>query len=62
MGMGFAFISVGMLIGTPITGAVLDAAGFKYIWIYGGTLTGFGSCFILLARFAQGGWQLMKKV
>ena len=62
MGMGFAFVSVGMLIGTPITGAILDAAGFKYVWIFGGTLTCFGSGFIMLARFAQGGWALRVKV
>lgn len=62
MGMGFAVTSIGMLMGTPITGAILDASSFKYVWIFGGTLTCVGSSFIGLARFAQSGWELRKKV
>ncbi|KAK3724164.1 hypothetical protein LTR37_001288 [Vermiconidia calcicola] len=62
MGMGFAFVSIGMLIGTPITGAILAASSFKAIWAFGGSLTLLGSVFILLARFAQGCWKLKVKV
>ena len=62
MGMGFAFVSIGMLVGTPITGAILDASGFNYVWIFGGTLSTFGAIFTMLCRFAQGGWKLRKKV
>ena len=62
MGMGFAFVSVGILVGAPITGAILDAAGFKYVWIFGGTLSIFGAFFTLLCRFAQSEWKLAKKV
>lgn len=62
MGMGFAFVSVGMLIGTPITGAILQASGFKYIWVFGGTFMCVGSIFLALSRFAQGGWAWWVKV
>lgn len=62
MGMGFAFVSVGILTGTPITGAILDNYGFKYVWIFGGTFLTFGSFILALARFAQGGWKLWVKV
>lgn len=62
MGMGFAFVSIGLLIGTPITGAILQASGFNAIWIYGGTFMCVGSIFMMLARFAQGGWAMWVKV
>jgi MFS family permease len=64
MGMGFAFASFGMLMGTPISGAILDSTGgkFEYVWIFGGTLTVVGSLFILACRVAQGGTKLIKKV
>ena len=62
MGMGFAFVSVGMLVGTPICGAILKVAGFKYVWVFGGTMACFGACFIFMSRMAQSGWVLWKKV
>jgi predicted MFS family arabinose efflux permease len=62
MGMGFAFVSLGMLCGTPITGAILNASSFKYVWVFGGTLMLIGSIFIILARFAQGNWKFLVKV
>lgn len=62
MGMGFAFVSVGMLVGTPITGTILDSYGFNAIWIFGGTFMCVGSVFFTLSRFAQGGWAMWVKV
>lgn len=62
MGMGFAVVAFGILVGTPITGAILQSAGFKYIWIYGGTMLVVGSTFIALARLTQGKWKLWIKV
>ena len=62
MGMGFAFVSFGMLVGTPICGAILKVAGFKYVWVFGGTMGCFGACFIFMSRMAQSGWVLWKKV
>ncbi|PVI04849.1 MFS general substrate transporter [Periconia macrospinosa] len=39
MGQCFACVSIGLLIGTPIGGAILDTkSGFTGTWIYGGVL------------------------
>lgn len=62
MGMGFAVVSIGMLIGTPITGAILDKAGFTAVWAFGGSFAILGSIFMSLARFAQANWKLIEKV
>jgi hypothetical protein len=51
-----------MLIGTPITGAILKAVGFKYVWIFGGSFSVFGSFFFLLSRCTQAGWKIVVKV
>lgn len=62
MGMGFSIVSVGLLIGTPISGAILNATGFPQTWIFGGVMTLSGACVIAASRVAQGGWSIMKKV
>ena len=62
MGMGFAFVAVGILVGTPITGAILDASSFKYVWIFGGSMLIVGSAFIAMSRLAQGNWKIWVKV
>ena len=62
MGMGFAVTSIGMLAGTPISGAILGASSFKYVWIWGGLCTVTGATSILFCRVAKGGWSLKKKV
>ncbi|KAK3110251.1 hypothetical protein LTR53_015642 [Teratosphaeriaceae sp. CCFEE 6253] len=64
MGMGFAIYAFGVLVGTPISGAILSATpggSFTYVWVFGGlsTLTGallFAGCRIAKER------RLMKKV
>ncbi|KAF2086791.1 MFS general substrate transporter [Saccharata proteae CBS 121410] len=50
MGMGFAVISIGLLIGTPIAGAILNAKGFTPTWIFGGVTTIAGACLMAAAR------------
>ena len=63
MGMGFGFVAIGVLVGTPITGQILTASGnFKYIWIYGGAMMVIGSVFVGLARFAHSHWVWWVKV
>lgn len=62
MGMGFAFVSIGMLVGTPITGAILGASSFTYVWVFGATLEALGAVFLILSRFAQADWKLLVKV
>lgn len=60
MGMGFAFTSLGLLSGTPASGAVLDASSFTYTWVFGGVAIVIGACFILAARISWAGWSLRK--
>lgn len=56
MGMGFACTSIGLLIGTPISGAILSASSYTYVWLFGGLLTLMAGCSILTARVCKGGW------
>lgn len=63
MGMGFGIMSIGLLVGTPISGAILNATGsFTYVWLFGGLLTITGTLLIVGARIAHGGVGLLKKV
>ncbi|KAK5718550.1 hypothetical protein LTR15_008281 [Elasticomyces elasticus] len=62
MGMGFAITSVGMLVGTPISGAILNASSFTYVWVFGGICTVAGAGCLLACRVAKGGAGLMTKV
>jgi len=61
LGQGFGVVAVGLLIGTPIGGAILDKSGFKGVWVFGGCLL-FGSAGLLTtSRVAFRGWKLMVK-
>jgi predicted MFS family arabinose efflux permease len=62
MGMCFMFISVGVLIGAPIGGAILNHSGFTPLWIYGGVLVIAGAVLMTLTRGLHKGWGLMTKV
>jgi predicted MFS family arabinose efflux permease len=61
MGMCFGVVAVGVLVGTPIAGAILDAAGFTSVWIFGGTLTVVGGLVMLASRFTWKGFSLLVK-
>lgn len=62
MGMCFTVVSIGLLIGTPISGQILNATGFPQTWVFGGVLVIAGSIVIAASRVAKGGWGLMVKV
>ncbi|KAK3673035.1 hypothetical protein LTR78_007146 [Recurvomyces mirabilis] len=62
MGMGFAITSMGMLAGTPISGAILGASSFTYVWVFGGICTVMGALLLCCCRVAKGGFGVMKKV
>jgi MFS family permease len=62
MGMGFAFTAIGFLVGTPISGAILDANGYAHVWLFGGLVTIAAGCSIVVARVCHGGWKIMKVV
>jgi predicted MFS family arabinose efflux permease len=61
LGQSFAFVAVGVLIGTPIGGAVLNRNGFDALWTFGGCML-FGSAMCLIvARWSWVGWTILKK-
>jgi len=58
MGMCFTIVSIGVLIGTPIGGAILDSAGFNGAWIFGGVTTIVGGLIMAAGRICKAGWSL----
>lgn len=61
LGMCFAVVSVGMLIGAPIGGVILDAHGFTSVWVFGGVLMVTGGLIMGLSRGFKVGWSLAVK-
>ncbi|KAF2718850.1 MFS general substrate transporter [Polychaeton citri CBS 116435] len=61
MGQSFAVISIGILLGTPISGWILGASSFTYVWVWGGALTMAGATMIIVARFSMVGFVLKRK-
>lgn len=61
MGMAFSCIAIGILIGTPIGGAIQSKHGFTSLWMYGGIVTIGGSLSVLAARVYKFGFSLMQK-
>lgn len=62
MGMGYAAMTVGMLVGTPAAGAILQSKGFNSVWIFGGVLSIAGGLTMMISRNIQGGWKPFAKV
>ncbi|KAI9725894.1 MAG: hypothetical protein M1834_009457 [Cirrosporium novae-zelandiae] len=61
MGMSFSMVAIGLLIGTPIAGAILNDHGFGAVWIYGGIFTAAGSGVVFLARNFRVRWRIISK-
>jgi predicted MFS family arabinose efflux permease len=62
MGMGFAIISIGGLIGTPIAGVVLNAHGWVAVWAYAGATASAGSLLMGASRMVRSRGKLIAKV
>jgi len=62
MGMGFAIVSVGLLLGTPICGWILNGSSFTYVWVFGGVCVIAGSSLMICSRIVKGGTSLFTKV
>lgn len=60
LGQTFACLSIGVLIGTPIGGAILDHSGFDMLWTYGGIMLFASASFLAMARVAFKGWGLVR--
>ncbi|KAH6616845.1 major facilitator superfamily domain-containing protein [Boeremia exigua] len=62
MGQSFFVVGVGVLVGTPVGGAVLDRWGWGALWGYGGGMLFLGAGFLGAARMVAGGWRWRVKV
>ncbi|KAL5422537.1 hypothetical protein PMIN07_012457 [Paraphaeosphaeria minitans] len=60
MGQSFGVIAVGLLIGTPIGGAILDRSGFWAVWVYGAVMLGASVGMLWAARVSHKGWGWVK--
>lgn len=60
LGMCFAFTAIGILIGTPIAGAILNAHGFTATWVFGGVMTTGGGLCLMGARNLKVGWKFVR--
>ncbi|KAB2572588.1 Aspyridones efflux protein apdF [Lasiodiplodia theobromae] len=61
LGTAFSIISVGILTGTPIAGAILNSEGYTKVWIYAGAVTMACSLMMLAARGLKFGWKVLIK-
>jgi MFS family permease len=61
LGMAFAFVAIGVLIGSPIGGVILREKGYTPLWVFGGALCTSGGLLMLLARVAHKGVKPMIK-
>lgn len=61
LGQSFGIVAIGLLVGTPIGGAIQEHSGFDALWIYGGCLLFGSAAFLVCARVAFKGWGLMVK-
>src|SRR5947199_9693284 len=62
MGMGFAIISIGGLIGTPIAGVILSGKGWVAVWAYAGATASAGSLLMGASRMVRSRGKLVVKV
>jgi predicted MFS family arabinose efflux permease len=61
LGQSFAFISFGVLVGTPIGGKVLEKGGFTALWAFGGGMLCLSAGLLVAARVTWVGWRVGKK-
>ncbi|KAJ4349884.1 uncharacterized protein N0V89_008503 [Didymosphaeria variabile] len=61
LGQSFAVVAVGLLVGTPCGGAILDRSGFWAVWVYGGVMLLASAVLLWAARVAHRGWNLSVK-
>ncbi|KAJ5610832.1 MFS general substrate transporter [Penicillium lagena] len=62
MGMGYAAMTVGNLIGTPVAGAILQDHGFNAMWIFGGVMSAAGGLTMMMSRNILGEWKLLASI
>ena len=55
MGMSFVFAAVGLLIGNPIAGVILNACGWEGLQVFCGVMVSLSTIVMLAARFSMVG-------
>lgn len=60
LGQSFGCVAIGLLIGTPIGGAILDKSGFEAVWAFGGSLLLASGVVLIIARGMHKGWGIVK--
>ena len=61
MGMAFAFAGLGLLIGSPIAGAILTKYGWVGVRAFAGSLVVASGCSLLGVRGAKYGWVVRRR-
>jgi predicted MFS family arabinose efflux permease len=61
LGQSFAIVAFGVLIGTPIGGAVLNHGGYNALWTFGGCMLFASAALLIAARVSWAGFGVMKK-
>jgi predicted MFS family arabinose efflux permease len=62
LGQSFACLAVGVLIGTPIGGAILGRTGsYEAVWAFAGSTLVVAAGLLMAARLSWRGWRLMVK-
>lgn len=62
MGMGCAAVSLGLLIGTPVGGAILRHGGWTALQSFGASALVISAISVVATRVSKAGWRLRTKV
>ncbi|KAE8351715.1 major facilitator superfamily domain-containing protein [Aspergillus coremiiformis] len=62
MGMGYAVMAVGNLIGTPSAGSISQDKGFNAMWIFGAVISIAGGLMMMMSRNVQGQWKPFARI
>ncbi|KAL4892315.1 major facilitator superfamily domain-containing protein [Aspergillus ambiguus] len=62
MGMGYAVMAIGNLIGTPSAGSILGDRGFNAMWVFGGVMSIAGGVAMMMSRNVQGQWKPLARL
>jgi len=57
-----AVCGIGLLVGNPIAGAILDNGSWVGLQVWTGVLLALSACLQLAARVAAGGWNWKQRI
>jgi len=61
LGMGFFSASIGILLGNPIAGVILNHSGYTAMWVFSGVLFASSGALMVIARLSKTGLKLRVK-